>query len=88
MRIATEVVNLIPTKTGRVQLVCHICGRISGARGTARFSDIPNGWSMAPYPAESVRPDGSIGSLYTCPTCCDRRDFPIMTRAYMRDTAG
>lgn len=81
--IATEVVNTIATAAGRVRIVCHICGRISGSRPSARLGDLPLGWWVAPYPDSSTHPDGSSGDLFTCPSCHERRDFPIRPREYM-----
>lgn len=59
--------NVIALPSGRVRAVCRICGRQTSPRPDAY--DLPRGWWVAPFPADSVHPDGSTGSLYTCPSC-------------------
>lgn len=82
--IATEAVNTVPTTTGKIRFVCQFCGRMTGPRASGRFSDLPNGWACAPYPAHTQHPDGSTGTVYRCPPCTARRDFPITPREYLR----
>ncbi|MFF2485257.1 hypothetical protein ACFVSU_02590 [Microbacterium sp. NPDC058062] len=81
---ATEAVNFITTSTGRVRLVCQVCGKLSRSLASACLADLPDGWSMAPYADGYAHPDGSTGDLFRCPTCDKRRDFPISPREYMK----
>lgn len=81
---ATEAVNTVALKSGRVRVVCEFCGRMSAPLDSARFSDLPAGWSCAPYPDGFAHVDGSTGTLFKCSPCSDRRDFPITPREYLR----
>lgn len=80
---ATEAVNIVEDGDG-IRIVCRFCGRMSGRRAEIGILDLPLGWSCAPYPDDFAHADGSAGSLYTCPTCRKRRDFPISPREYLR----
>lgn len=82
--IASAAVNVVPTRSGRVRLVCQVCGLLSRSLPSAGLADLPHGWSVAPFPATYVHPDGSSGDLFICATCRARRDFPIAPREYLR----
>jgi len=64
--IATEAVNTMTTSTGKVRLVCQICGRCSSPRPSTRMWDMPGGWTVAPFPERHTHRDGSTGDLYYC----------------------
>lgn len=82
--------NFIRTRTGRVRAICECCGRISaslppGDDGQPSMWDLPKNWSTAPYFADSLHDDGSIGSTFTCPSCNERlhRGERLQLRAYL-----
>ncbi len=59
---------------GRVRAVCQCCGAMSRSHepakdGEADMWKLGRGWSEAPYPADFVHTDGSVGSTFTCPRC-------------------
>lgn len=76
----TNPVNVIVTKGGKAGPVCEFCGRVgravtpTGRDGRLSVFDVARGWSCAPYPDDFVHPDGSKGSLWTCPACQRRID--------------
>ncbi len=66
--------NYTPMRGGKVAAICQCCGK--KARATAPNSEgepdlwaMPQGWSEAPFFADTVHSDGSTGSMYTCPAC-------------------
>lgn len=69
--------NVIITNTGKQRAVCELCGKQSRPVELARLGYLAVGWSELPFPADYVHTDGSTGSLFRCPLCGDRRDFPI-----------
>lgn len=81
--IATEAVNLVPTRTGKVRLVCEFCGRLSGPRDSGMLSALPLTWSIAPFPADYVHRDGSRGSLYSCPEHRGAKAIGHRSREYL-----
>lgn len=90
MKRATTAVNFIPTQAGTVSAVCECCGRVS--RPVPADDDgepvewrLGRGWSVAPFPADSVHHDGSRGTKYRCPECNRRlrAGQQLMLRAYL-----
>lgn len=67
--------NYTPAHNGKSSAVCCCCGRKS--RPAKLYADdlapslwnMARGWSEAPFPSDFVHNDGSIGSMYTCPSC-------------------
>ncbi|WP_119697064.1 hypothetical protein [Microbacterium halotolerans] len=84
--IANVAVNTIPTKTGKVRLVCQICGRMSSPRSRAGLGDLPDGWSIAPYPADFQHPDSTTGDTYQCPAHSGGGAIGHAPREYLRPT--
>lgn len=83
-------VNVERTASGRIRPICEHCGRKGRAvadDGTGRvwLHQIGQGWSVAPYPPEFVHRDGSVGDLFTCPSCRRRleRGEGLRSRAYL-----
>lgn len=71
---STTWVNTIETASGRLRPVCEHCGKIGrsiapNSRGVISCFDLALGWSIAPYPADYLQRDGSLGSTFTCSTC-------------------
>lgn len=68
-------VNQIPAGHGQARAVCEFCGATSPAApindmlGEIDDLSLPLGWSTAPYPPDYRHADGSVGSIYACPTC-------------------
>ena len=66
--------NHTTARNGKVAAVCCCCNRksrpmIADGFGEPGLWNMTRGWSQAPYPSDYVHPDGSIGSMYTCPAC-------------------
>ena len=66
--------NHVTAGNGKVAAVCDCCDRksrlvIAGSHGEPELWNMGRGWSQAPFPADYMHPDGSIGSMYTCPAC-------------------
>lgn len=68
--------NIAVTSAGKQRAVCQFCGKQSRAHERVNIFVLGAGWSVAPYPADFVHTDGSLGSMFTCPTCNTRRTFP------------
>lgn len=74
----SDIVNLIPTSTGKVRTVCWSCDRRSRPRvarpdGRPSWWDWPRGWSESPASMDHVNADGSRGPTFTCPHCARLR---------------
>ncbi|WP_454174977.1 hypothetical protein [Gordonia sputi] len=70
----SQIVNLVPTSTGKVRTVCFYCERVSrprlvDSRGRPSWSDWSRGWSEGCFASQHVNADGSTGSVWTCPAC-------------------
>lgn len=58
----------------RVAAQCQCCDRKSRPveadhEGEPDMWKLPRNWSQAPFPADYLHTDGTIGSKYTCPAC-------------------
>lgn len=70
-------VNHIRDANGQVRAVCEFCGEQSppttpDTSGEPDLWELPAGWGVAPYPADHVHRDGSVGSLFECPGCVEK----------------
>lgn len=81
--IATAVVNTVPTRTGKVRLVCQICGKLSLPRADEALFNLPSTWTMLPFPATHQHADGSVGALYRCPAHSGGGAIGHRTREYL-----
>ena len=66
--------NYKSTRNGKVKALCCCCNREStpvkpNADGEPDLWNMGRGWSDTPFPHDFVHPDGSVGSMYTCPSC-------------------
>lgn len=66
--------NLIFLKSKNVKAVCQFCGKKSkpvplAKNGEADCFELSIGWAVVPYPTSFLHSDGSVGSMYTCPSC-------------------
>jgi hypothetical protein len=69
--------NCAPSTRGRVVALCCCCGKRSkpclpDKDGEPDTFAISRGWSVAPYPHDCQHSDGSVGSMFTCPSCNER----------------
>lgn len=69
-------VNYVTARNGKVAAICEVCGKKSKYtqaeyNGEPSFFNLSK-WSQAPFPKNFIHRDGSIGSLYKCPTCENR----------------
>lgn len=67
-------INHTPSINGKSSAVCCCCGGRSRPaktdnNGEPTLWNMARGWSEAPFPHDYVHPDGSTGSMYTCPSC-------------------
>lgn len=67
-------INHTPHKNGKSSAVCCCCGVRSrpvkvDSDGEPTLWNMARGWSEAPFPHDFTHPDGSIGSMFTCPAC-------------------
>lgn len=74
--------NVIITGSGKIRPVCEYCGRTTRSSYEAKndrlsLADLPLSWSVLPFPNHVMHADGSTGTLHHCPSCTNRRDFPI-----------
>jgi hypothetical protein len=72
--VPSEYINYAKTSNGKVRAICECCGKKSLAvlpdeDGEPPLWRLAAGWWQAPYPADFIHSDGSIGSNYTCPGC-------------------
>lgn len=70
-------INHTPARNGKSAAVCCCCDKHSrpartDSKGEPDLWDMAQGWSQAPYPADFLQSDGTIGSTYTCPACNKR----------------
>lgn len=66
--------NHLTLSNGKKAALCQCCGRQARAteqtrEGEPNLWQMARGWSEAPFPADYLHLDGSIGSRYTCPSC-------------------
>lgn len=71
---AAKSVNSLSYTNGRASAVCWSCARKSNPVEVDRDAEpdlweLADGWSQAPFPSHFVHRNGSVGSLYTCPSC-------------------
>jgi len=89
---SARAANTVTTSSGRVRAVCEFCGRqsrpVALVGGRLSILDLPLGWSSAPYPDTFTHPDGSTGSLWQCPACCQRLRRGESMRARCESRSG
>lgn len=67
-------INYTQARDGKASAVCCCCGGKSRPAkvdkdGEPRMWELARGWSEAPFPHDYQHPDGSVGSMFTCPPC-------------------
>jgi len=71
------IANYKATRSRKVKAVCCCCDSESApvkpnAHGEPDLWNMGRGWSEAPFPHDFMHQDGSVGSMYTCPSCNKR----------------
>jgi len=71
---APAPINHTQVRNGCSRAVCQCCNKQSRPvrvddDGEPDLWRMARGWSVAPFPANCVHRDGSVGSKFTCPAC-------------------
>lgn len=69
--------NHTEPRQGKSSAICECCAKQSrpvpvDADGEPDLWKMARGWSTAPFPADFVHRNGSVGSTFTCPACNTR----------------
>lgn len=66
-------VNYQSNINGKAAAICECCGKQSKYVPTNSSSEPSifylSDWSISPFPKDFIHNDGSIGSIYHCPSC-------------------